>query len=666
MTTGPAIRRGTAIRGIAFAALMLAATAALTLRNLGAFLPAGEWWPALLGASDGDVKAAVAHYAFYPRLAVSLLCGAGLGLSGALLQEVLGNPLAEPGTLGIFAGAKLALAVATLWVPGILVLGYEPIATVGGAVAFAVVLALSRPSGFAPVFVILAGLIVSLTIDAASRILLIWHFEALSDLFAWQTGSLSQSGWSVAWSMALRVSLAIAAAGLLARPLAALGLGDAAARGLGLPVAGVRALALLVAVGIGASIAGQIGTVAFVGFAGPAIARNAGARRVVDRLLWGSLASAVILTLADQLGQWLGAGTRGLPTGAITAFLGAPLLVWLVARARPAARPERAGPAAAEPYPLARPWAAMLAGLALLALAILVALALGRTAQSWFWADGDALDRLLPLRAPRVAAALAAGAMLAVAGCLIQRLTGNVMASPEFLGVSAGAGLVLIVAILVAPGLDRVGLMAATAAGALATLVAVLRLGRRSGYDPARMLLIGIALAAFLGAFLTALLVSGDPRAGAVLTWMSGSTYPVTARDATIACATALAVFAILPLAGRWLAILPLGDGSSRSLGLVPEGGRLALLTAAAILTAASTLIVGPLTFVGLIGPHLVRAAGFRRPVEQLAAAAVAGALIMVAADWLGRTLTFPWQIPAGLVATCLGGLYVTWLLARR
>ena len=93
---------------------------------------------------------------------------------------------------------------------------------------------------------------------------------------------------------------------------------------------------------------------------------------------------------------------------------------------------------------------------------------------------------------------------------------------------------------------------------------------------------------------------------------------------------------------------------------------RLAILLLTAGLTATSTLIVGPLTFIGLMAPHLARRLGAMRALPQIFAAALVGAAIMVAADWLGRTVIFPRQIPAGIVATLIGGPMLMWLLSRR
>jgi iron complex transport system permease protein len=118
--------------------------------------------------------------------------------------------------------------------------------------------------------------------------------------------------------------------------------------------------------------------------------------------------------------------------------------------------------------------------------------------------------------------------------------------------------------------------------------------------------------------------------------------------------------------ARRWLAILPLSEPSARSLGVRVAAARLYFLVIIAAATAGATVLVGPLTFAGLLAPHLVRGLGLRRPGPDLAGSALSGATLMILADWVGRVVTFPWQVPAGLVAMMIGGPFFLWLLWRR
>jgi len=110
---------------------------------------------------------------------------------------------------------------------------------------------------------------------------------------------------------------------------------------------------------------------------------------------------------------------------------------------------------------------------------------------------------------------------------------------------------------------------------------------------------------------------------------------------------------------------LPLGGSTAKSLGVSLAVSRVSLLALAASLAAAATILVGPLSFVGVMAPHLARAMGFGRVSSQLLAAVLLGATILTMADWLGRNLLFPWEIPAGILAGFVAGPYLIWLLRR-
>lgn len=620
----------------------------------------------LLTPPGDALRQVMAEDMLLPRLVVSLLSGAGLGLAGVLFQQVLRNPLAEPGTLGVFAGAKCAVVVATLWLPGLLVLGWDVIALAGGGAAMAIVLLIAWRSDFSPLSLILAGLVVSLCLGALGSTLMMVNFDAVNDLYVWEAGSLVQNNWQVAVSLATRFAIVLFLTVLLTRRLELLDLEDAGARGLGVSLVTTRLFAIVVAVAISASVAGFVGLIGFIGLAGPAIARQAGARRLRDRLWAGPLIAAALLAITDQT-LFLLSGGMEIPAGAVCAFLAAPMLLWLL-RSFKGDQHETVSLATAERSPLTYP--AVLSRLALsfvLLLAVAaVALTLGRTPDGWHLAVGSDFTELLHWRLPRVGAAAAAGLMFALAGVIMQKLTGNALASPELLGVSSGAGLLLVVASFFLPAVDRGTMMLLSCAGAFTALVILLWLGRRTAFRSEHLLLSGVALGSIMAAMLTYLTSLGDPRILRVLAWLSGSISSVTLRETVLMSLGALVALCLVPLTVRWLLILPLGGAVSGSLGVPERRSRVALLSLTAALTGTATIVAGPLSFVGLMAPHLARMSGFRTPVVQTFAAGILGAILMVTADWIGRTIAFPWQVPAGLVSTILGGAFFAALLVRR
>ena len=655
-------------RRIAFPALLLALLSLFALWlswfNLNAQLPRSDWWQALAAPDVNVVDQMLFHYSALPRLAISLLVGAGLGLVGVLFQQVLRNPLAEPTTLGVATGAQLGITITTLWaLPG----GYlvsQFAALAGACLVGLLVFGVAWGKRLSPVTLILAGLVVSLYCGAVNQLMAIFHHEQLQSMFLWSTGALNQTDWNIVqrlWPQLLGGAILTL---LLLRPLTLMGLDDGVARNLGLALSLARFAALALAIVLSALLVNAVGIVGFIGLFAPLLAKMLGARRLLSRLLLSALIGALILWVADQLVVWLTRVWMEVSTGSITALIGAPLLLWLLPRLRTMTPAMNAG----DSVPAERQHRVLwtLAGLAVLAAFIVLALSLGRDAQGWVWASGDTLSQLMPWRWPRVAAALIAGAMLAVAGCIIQRLTGNPMASPEVLGISSGAAFGVVLMLFFVPGNAFGWLLPAGSLGAAATLLIIMVAAGRGGFSPHRMLLAGMALSTAFTMLLMMLQASGDPRMAQVLTWISGSTYTATAQQVASGAVVMVVLFILTPLCRRWLTVLPLGGETARAVGMALTTSRVLLLLLAASLTACATLIIGPLSFIGLMAPHIARMMGFRRTMPHIVMSTLIGAMLMVFADWAGRMVMFPYQIPAGLLSSFIGAPYFIYLLRKQ
>lgn len=646
--------------------LLLAAAGGLTIYNLLQQLPWSLWGQALNAPDIDDVRQMLFHYSLLPRLSVSLLAGAGLGLVGVLFQQVLRNPLAEPATLGVSAGAQLGLTIATLWMlPGGEVT--RQLAAMAGAILVGgLVFGVAWGKRMSPVTLILAGLVLGLYCGAVNSLLALFNYDQLQGLFLWSTGALNQQDWSTAQFILPRLLIAGVLAVLLLRPLTLLGLDDGVARNLGLGLSMARFCALAVAIIFSAMLVNAVGVIGFIGLFAPLMAKMLGARRLAHRMMLAPLLGALLLWLTDQVMISLTQVWREIPTGAATALFGAPLLLWLLPRLRSAATPPPMNLGDKVPAERGHLWAwAAVAGMVLLA-GIAVALMFGQNATGWHRSQGAELESLMPWRWPRVLSALAAGMMLAVAGTLIQKLTGNPMASPEVLGISSGAAFGVVIMLFIVPGDAFVWLLPAGSLGAAATLLVIMIAAGRGGFSTERMLLAGIALSTAFTTTIFLLLASGDPRMGGLLTWISGSTYSVTPEQAVRTAAIAALLIVLAPLCRRWLSILPLGSATARSVGIALTPVRVVILLLAATLTAMATLTVGPLSFIGLMAPHMARMLGFRRALPQMVIAALLGGLLMVFADWCGRMVMFPYQIPAGLLATFIGAPYFVYLLRKQ
>ena len=645
--------------------LVLFVTAlALTWFNFNIALPNSQWFKAMRQPDIDAIDQMLFHYSLLPRLAVSLLVGAGLGLVGVLFQQVLRNPLAEPTTLGVSTGAQLGMTVTTLWaVPGVLTSQFAALA--GACIVGALVFGVAWGKRLSPVTLILAGLVVSLYCGAINQLMVLFHHDQLQSMFLWSTGTLTQTDWSVVQRLWPQLLGGVMLTLLLLRPLTLMGLDDGVARNLGLALSLARLGALTLAIVISALLVNAVGIIGFIGLFAPLLAKMLGARRLLSRLLLAPLIGALILWLSDQLILWLTRVWMEVSTGSITALIGAPLLLWLLPRLRSMSAPamNASDSVASERHHVQ--WF-VLGGLVILLAGIFVALALGRDAHGWHWATGTLLDELLQWRWPRIASALIAGVMLAVAGCIIQRLTGNPMASPEVLGISSGAAFGVVLMLFMVPGNAFGWLLPAGSLGAAVTLIVILVAAGRGGFSPQRMLLAGMALSTAFTMLLMMLQASGDPRMAQILTWISGSTYNATGKQVVQSAIAMLLLLLLVPLCRRWLTILPLGGETARSIGMALTPARVGLLLLAACLTAAATLTIGPLSFVGLMAPHIARMMGFRRTMPHIVISALIGGLLLVFADWCGRMLMFPYQIPAGLLSTFIGAPYFIYLLRKQ
>ena len=463
---------------------LLLVTAGLTFYNLNQHLPVAQWREAFYSADPDRVDQMVFHFSLLPRLTLSLLVGAGLGLVGLLFQQVLRNPLAEPTTLGVATGAQLGLTVVTLWsLPGGLFT--QQIAAMVGAIAVGlIVFGIAWGKRLSPVTLILAGLVMSLYCGALNQILGLFNHERLQSMFLWSTGTLNQMDWHSVSFIWPKLLVGFVLSLLLLRPMALMGLDDGVAKNLGLALSAARLGVLALAIVLSAQLVNAAGIIGFIGLFAPLLAKMLGARRLLTRLLLAPLIGMLLLWLADQIVIWLTDNWQEVSTGTATALIGAPLLLWLLPRLKTAGTPPSTSYGDRVPAERNNVWLwAAIGGGVLLVLSI-VALSFGRDAQGWSWVSGDLWQQLLPWRMPRLVAAIATGMMLGVAGCIVQRLTGNPMASPEVLGISSGAAFGVVVMLFLVPG-DAFGwLLPAGSLGAAVTLLIITVVGGRGGFSP--------------------------------------------------------------------------------------------------------------------------------------------------------------------------------------
>lgn len=269
------------------------------------------------------------------------------------------------------------------------------------------------------------------------------------------------------------------------------------------------------------------------------------------------------------------------------------------------------------------------------------------------------------LRAPRAYTAALVGALLATSGALLQSVARNPLASPDLLGVTAGASAAAVGAIAVLRTANSLTLAPFAIAGALATAALITALGWRGGIQPMRMVLAGIGVG-FVASSVTTYLLTRLPErvVGQAYLWTVGSTNARVWRHVVIAAA-ALAV--VLPLAAalqRRLRVLEMGDDLAAALGVPLVRVRVGAVALAGVAAGLATAVTGPIGFVALVAPAVARSLA-RSGALVLGTSALVGAALTAVADLVARELFSPTQLPIGLVTAAIGAPYLLVLLAR-
>lgn len=282
------------------------------------------------------------------------------------------------------------------------------------------------------------------------------------------------------------------------------------------------------------------------------------------------------------------------------------------------------------------------------------------------WSDGHSLhfNVVADLRLPRALSAMVVGAELALAGCLMQVLLRNPLADPYVLGVSGGASVGALSAMLL--GLGSWAISSSALFGALTNMVLVFGLAHgRGSWSSTRLLLTGVVIASGWGALISFLLsVSDDSGLRGMLFWLMGDL-----SHARLPGLDGLALFICLAIAlmlARPLNLLVRGEMQARALGVSPYPLQLGLYLLASLLTAMAVVRAGNIGFVGLVVPHLLRQLIGSDHRLLLPASVLAGAVLLMLADTVARTVLAPQQLPVGVVTAMIGVPLFLYVLQRR
>ncbi|HAX04799.1 MAG TPA: iron ABC transporter permease [Acidimicrobiaceae bacterium] len=282
-----------------------------------------------------------------------------------------------------------------------------------------------------------------------------------------------------------------------------------------------------------------------------------------------------------------------------------------------------------------------------------------------FWNRGGEFDFIVnSLRFPRVVAALLAGFCLATSGALFQSLLGNPLVSPDVIGINSGAALCAV--FVLTAGADLSVLPWAAFLGAVLTAVVIYLLAWKQGISGSRLVLVGIGINALLASGITYLMVKYPiERVVAAARWQIGSLFGSSWADVRI---LALGVVVLTPLAlflVPKLRLLQLGDELATGLGSRVEMQRMAIIVVASAYAALAVAVIGPLGFVALLVPHMVRLIVGSLTGGVLLLTGFVGALFLLGCDLIAQQLFAPTTLPVGVVTAALGGPYFLFILVR-
>jgi len=278
----------------------------------------------------------------------------------------------------------------------------------------------------------------------------------------------------------------------------------------------------------------------------------------------------------------------------------------------------------------------------------------------------DTLSRRIvwDLRLPRVLIGLIVGMCLASSGAILQGVMRSPLADPGIIGVSSGAGLAATVIMIVFPA--YIGLVPLAAfVGALITALSIYLLSWKGGTSPVRIILVGVAINAVIGACMSALMILYSDRVQSVLPWLAGGLQGTGWKQFNMIIYYAIVALLLALYGIRHLRILRLGDDMAKLLGHHVERSRFFLIVVSTLLAGIAVSVAGLVGFVGLVVPHILRIMLGGDYKYLLPASALGGGLLVVLADTVARSAFDPIELPVGILLAFLGGPFFLYLIQR-
>lgn len=325
-------------------------------------------------------------------------------------------------------------------------------------------------------------------------------------------------------------------------------------------------------------------------------------------------------------------------------------------------------------HPLARKRVVVLGTLSILLVVVsLASLMIGQVSftfqEVWhgIFSNESTLERRIvwDLRFPRILIGMIVGICLAISGAILQGIMKNPLADPGIIGVTSGAGLAATVIMIIYPAYIMF-LPLAAFLGAFFTALIIYFMSWKGGTSPMRIILVGVAINAVLGAVMSALMLLYSDRVQSVLPWLAGGIAGVGWTQVNMIIYYAVVALILSIYAIRHIRILRLGDEVAKLLGHNVERSRFFLIVLSTFLAGIAVSVAGLIGFVGLVIPHILRIMIGGDYRYLLPASALGGGLLVVLADTVARSAFDPIELPVGILLSFLGGPFFLYMIQRR
>lgn len=612
-----------------------------------------------------------------PRTVMGLLAGAALAVAGVLMQTVTRNPLASETTLGVNAGAYLAVVAGLIFWPGLLHQYALPLAVAGGTMAAAAVYALAGRAQSSPLRIALSGMIVTLVLSSVTSALVLLNQQTTQGIFLWGSGSLIQNDWDgVAFSWPWIIG-GIMVLFMASRHWDVLLLNEESARSLGQKVDTARLLAMGAAIVLSCVTVSVVGPIGFIGLVAPHLVRLSGVVRHAGLIPLSALWGAALIVGADTVARMFVNAYGELPVGAITAMIGAPWLIWLAIRESGSwirGRGSADGAMMAGTWLRRMPYPLLVVILSMLLVCVWILSLMSGSLHiplaevlAVLTGGGDDMYRqiLLDLRLPRLLTAGLSGIALAVSGSLLQYAVRNPLGDPQVVGVTSGAGAGALLLMIGFPHLPADWIPLGAVIGGITAAALVYAVSWKRGLNPTVLTLVGIAVAALGSAIINLMIIYAKVDLAPALSWMAGSTYNRGWAEVQRIIPTLLLLVPVAVYMGRRVDLLMFNEESSTGLGLSVRKTRIYVAIIAVLLASIAASNVGSVGFIGLLAPHAARMLVGAKHRQSMIIAALLGGILLAGADWIGRVIMIPKEIPSGIITALLGAPYLLYLMTK-